>query len=294
MKDLENDAEWLGRLRRLNQVVESAGEPLTGNLFYDHLQEDYVDAPPIAIMRPKRDRFRRAVEGRRRLLEIGVNGGHSAYLALTSNPTLEFHGVDICTNGYVIPAVEWLHAEFPGRVFFYEGSSLDVVPELARRGERFDCFHVDGAKYLYYMDVLNCGPMIADDGAILIMDDVQLPVVGRAWNRCVRERLVQSCPEFPPMAHSLKYRQEIGSMNRVSRSRWLAYHNAANIGLALRPMWPHVERVARRVTSGPLQRVANRFGYTIVLTTHLNWLNEVLAEGDAPASATDGPSSAAA
>ena len=42
------------------------------------------------------------------MLEVGVNGGHSAFLALTSEPGLEYHGVDICEYAYVKPAVAWL------------------------------------------------------------------------------------------------------------------------------------------------------------------------------------------
>ena len=104
MDDLENTASWLERLGSLNTAIVATGEPLAGNLFYTHLQDDFAASAPSSIMKPKRDSFRRAITGRRRLLEIGVNGGHSAYLALTSNPDLEFHGVDICEHKYVSPA----------------------------------------------------------------------------------------------------------------------------------------------------------------------------------------------
>ena len=142
MTDFESQAAWLDQLSRLNAVIATAGQPLVGNLFYDHLQSDYASSPPNPILKPKRDRFRQAVAGCARLLEIGVNGGHSAFLALTSNPALEFHGVDICEHAYVKPAVDWLKQEFPGRVFFYKGDCRAVLPRLARDGRTFDAFHV--------------------------------------------------------------------------------------------------------------------------------------------------------
>ena len=71
-------------------MVAATGAPLAGNLFYDHHQDEYVCRPPDAMLRPKRDRFRAAIAERSRLLEIGVNGGHSAYLALTASATLSF------------------------------------------------------------------------------------------------------------------------------------------------------------------------------------------------------------
>src|ERR1039458_994251 len=156
MDDLEGTASWLERLESLNGVIAATGKPLEGNLFYDVRQKDFVRSAPNSILKPKRDRFRRAISGRTRLLEVGVNGGHSAYLALTTNPDLEFHGVDICEHAYVLPAIRWLQSEFPGRVFFYEGDCLKVLPNLAKGGQRFDCFHIDGGKQTYFRDILNC------------------------------------------------------------------------------------------------------------------------------------------
>jgi len=119
-------------------------------------EDDFVHLPPDPAFRAKRDRFCAAAAGRHKLLEVGVNGGHSAYLALTANPDLEFHGIDICQHPYVIPAVTWLQEQFPGRVLFTEGSSLDVVPDMVRRGDRYDAFHIHGPKGAYYHDIVHC------------------------------------------------------------------------------------------------------------------------------------------
>ena len=216
MDDMEQSDSWLQGLAKLNRVIAATGQPLIGNLCYDHRQADFVDAPPNPILRSKRDRVRTAVEGRTKMLEVGVNGGHSAYVALTSNPVLEFHGVDICEHAYVRPAVAQLQNEFPGRVFFYEGSALEVLPALPDRGQRFDVFHIDGSKWTYLEDVLNCARIMAGDSATLIMDDTQQPILAQVWRMCTAAGVIEPHPGFPTMPDSEKYRNQIGTLKPVA------------------------------------------------------------------------------
>jgi Methyltransferase domain len=201
--DLESQPEWRERLRSLNSVIASSNELLVGNLFYDGAQADFLDSPPIQRYRVKRERFRAAVRDRRRLLEIGVNGGHSAYLALTENPELEFHGVDICEHSYVENAVAWLKGEFPGRVFFYKGDSGSVLPALAARGLTFDAFHIDGAKHLYYMDIVNSSRMVAPSGALVIVDDSNYLIAKVALSSLANFNVIIRLPEFPSMTRAV-------------------------------------------------------------------------------------------
>jgi hypothetical protein len=212
MDDIEKSDLWLQGLKRLNSVIEACGQPLVGNLCYDHLQEDYVANPPNVIFRPKRDRFRKAVDGCARMLEVGVNGGHSAYLALTSNPMLEFHGVDICEHAYVLAAVAQLEKEFPGRVFFHRGDCLDVLPRLAEARQQFDFFHIDGAKHTYLEDVLWCERMIAGKSATLVMDDTDQEGVSWAWGICTALGVIEPEPDFSPTSDKDKYRNKVGAL----------------------------------------------------------------------------------
>jgi hypothetical protein len=216
MHDLETSDLWLAGLKRLNAVVDASGEALVGNLCYDHLQEDYVESPPNPILRYKRDRLRQAVEGRVRMLEVGVNGGHSAYLALTANPKLEFHGIDICEHAYVLPVVVHLEKEFPGRFFFYRGDCLQVLPRLAKAGEKFDIFHIDGAKRTYLEDVFWCANMVTGESARIIMDDTDQKELAWAWKLCIALRVIDTEPNFTPMASETRYRNEVGVLRSLS------------------------------------------------------------------------------
>jgi hypothetical protein len=220
LADPESSDSWLRRLYELNAVVAASDERVAGNICYEHYQQDFVSSPPVSVNRSKRDRFRQACAERACMLEIGVNAGHSAYVALSSNPSLEFHGVDIGEHRYVRSAVEWLQREFPGRVHFYEGSCLEVLPALAKRGMTFDLFHIDGAKHTYYFDILNSHRMLRDGDSWVIVDDANMPPVERLWKRCLREGLVEPLAQFPPMPPTDEHRNAIGALPQLPRWRW--------------------------------------------------------------------------
>jgi Methyltransferase domain len=134
------------RLKRINDIVRETGERLEGNIFYPDLDERFSGNPPAEDLAPARRNVWRAVRFKERMLEVGVNAGHGALLALSSNPRLEYYGVDILTHRYTVDCVDFLKGEFPGRVHLFPGDSREVLPWLAeRRGEvNFDLIHVDG------------------------------------------------------------------------------------------------------------------------------------------------------
>src|ERR1700729_495486 len=134
------------RLTRIAELVKQSGERLEGNIFYADLDDRYVDQPPKGELAPARRNVWRAVRFKERLLEIGVNAGHSALLALSSNPRLEFYGVDIMSHAYTAECVDYLKGEFPGRGHLFPGDSREGLPWLANRraAPTFDIFHVAG------------------------------------------------------------------------------------------------------------------------------------------------------
>jgi hypothetical protein len=219
MLDQEQSESWLSGLHRLNGVVHAHGQPLIGNLCYLHKQDDYLGSEPTAAFREKRDRFREAVVNRRRMLEIGVNGGHSAYVALTANPDLEFHGIDICEHVYVQSAVDHLANQFPDRVHFYRGSCLDLMPRLAKRGEKFDVFHIDGAKHTYLSDLYWASRMISGSSAALIMDDTEQDALSVVWKVCTGLGVIEA---GPARADGTRHSSEVGTLRRLPGwKQWL-------------------------------------------------------------------------
>jgi hypothetical protein len=170
-------AIFLDRLQRLNAIVQRSGEPLEGNIFYPDLDPAYAGSPPAPSLAPARRNFWRAARFKRRLLEVGVNAGHSALLTLSANPRLEYTGVDILTHAYTVECVDFLKGEFPGRVHLFPGDSREVLPWLADGAEAtdFDLFAVDGGHTdeVCLSDMTHCIRMGAGQrGRHLLLDDV--------------------------------------------------------------------------------------------------------------------------
>ena len=111
------------------------------------------------------------------MIEIGVNAGHAALVALSANPALIYHGVDINEHKYTAECVRYLSAEFPGRVHFHSGDSREVLPYLAAHRPEldFDIFHVDGGHTdeICRADVGNCLRLAnSGRGKHLLLDDI--------------------------------------------------------------------------------------------------------------------------
>jgi Methyltransferase domain len=165
------------RLRRIADLVKQSGEPLEGNIFYADLKDTYFNQPPDDALAPARRNVWRAVRFKEKLLEVGVNAGHSALLALSSNPRLEYYGVDIMSHAYTAECVDYLKGEFPGRVHLFTGDSREVLPWLVnRRAElAFDIFHVDGGhtEEVCRSDMSNCIQIGSGArGRHVLLDDV--------------------------------------------------------------------------------------------------------------------------
>lgn len=214
-----SEERWLSRLYALNAVIAAQGAPLEGNLFYVRYQDGFADQPPAAIFAAKRRRVVAACKGRERLLEIGVNGCHSAYLVLSTNPNLTYFGVDICDHPYVQPAAQWLQAEFPGRVHFFPGDSQSVLRRLAASGYTFDAFHIDGSKRLYFRDITLCSTMVGSPDAVVIVDDSEQLGVRVALRGLRGLRVVRGTPAFPAMSRHEPERNTIGRLEPSSGAK---------------------------------------------------------------------------
>ncbi|HTR14443.1 MAG TPA: class I SAM-dependent methyltransferase [Roseiarcus sp.] len=165
------------RLASVNAIVERTGEVLEGNIFYADGKEPFVESDPEVDLAPARRNVWRAARFKQRMLEVGVNAGHSALLALSSNPRLQYYGVDIMSHAYTVECVDFLKGEFPGRVHLFPGDSREVLPWLAGQTAdlTFDLLCVDGGhtSEVCYSDVANCIRMSkGEKGRHLLLDDV--------------------------------------------------------------------------------------------------------------------------
>jgi Methyltransferase domain len=175
--DEELSETFRRRLRRLNAIVGQSGERPEGNIFYPDGEKGDAANLPDENLAPARRNAWRAMRFKSRLLEVGVNAGHSALLALSSNPRLQYYGVDIVTHDYTVECVDYLKGEFPGRVHLFPGDSREVLPWLSQRSDAldFDLFHVDGGhtSEVCLSDMTHCVRMAqGQKGRHLLLDDV--------------------------------------------------------------------------------------------------------------------------
>lgn len=179
--DCAYEEPFLSLLLELNLSIARTGESLEGNLCYwdQTPPEQYVHAPPTdddAHVR-KRINLTTIARAHRSLLEIGLNAGHSALLALYSNPTLHFFAVDIGTHAYTSHAATFLKEKFGHRFHFFHGDSLEVLPAifLERPALRFDAIHLDGGHTAAILtaDISNSIRM-SENNATFIIDDINV------------------------------------------------------------------------------------------------------------------------
>lgn len=78
----------------------------------------------------------------RRVLEIGLNAGHSAALWLAMDPMIQLTSIDIGAHSHVPKAVELLTEAFGDRFKFIKSNSLQAWPLI--EGKEFDLVIVDG------------------------------------------------------------------------------------------------------------------------------------------------------
>jgi predicted O-methyltransferase YrrM len=190
--DLADCPEFVGSVFELNQRLKESGENIEGNVCYlDQATPTTLDHTlPTTDLDHVKKRINLGIVAREStmMLEIGLNGGHSALLCLLANPNLALVAVDIYQHKYVEKAVEYLQARFPRRFHCLRGDSRHVLPRMAleRPKLRFDAIHVDGglSEPVALTDVSN-SLRLARSGALLVLDDMQAPWLARLVRQCL-------------------------------------------------------------------------------------------------------------
>jgi predicted O-methyltransferase YrrM len=108
------------------------------------------------------------------LMEIGFNGGSSAEIFLQNNPYMTMVSFDLGEHNYVLPANEYIDAQFPDRHKLILGDSAYKVPEFTQENPNttFDVIFIDGGHFYNFAksDMENSFHLSHKD-TIVIMDD---------------------------------------------------------------------------------------------------------------------------
>lgn len=129
------------------------------------------------------------------VLEIGLNGGHSAesFLKHCSNLKL-FVSVDINWHPYTAHAVDYLSSKYHDKFVFIAGDSTVKIPELAtlHPEQKFDLIFIDGNHNYKYclLDILNTRAL-ARPKALILIDDYDTPSVQQVVRKCQEMKILE-------------------------------------------------------------------------------------------------------
>lgn len=110
----------------------------TSFLDIDNIPEGHVKATEKTLRAI--DRVFNKVQPKK-VLEIGFNAGHSAYIWLTQYKNLEFHSIDICQWDYTKKHAHIIEDMFPDRFKFGQIDSHKLTPSAL---EGYDMVIIDG------------------------------------------------------------------------------------------------------------------------------------------------------
>ena len=120
----------------------------------------------------------------RKIMEIGLNAGHSALHFFNTCPHIElFVSFDINHHDYTQHAINYLSLKYQDRFLFVEGDSTLTIPKFSKQYpyEAFDLIYVDGCHLFDYAlaDIINA-KKLAHPNTILWIDDFHDGDVNRA------------------------------------------------------------------------------------------------------------------
>jgi predicted O-methyltransferase YrrM len=161
-------------LGNLTGILQQVGERVEGNLYCD-IEPTRITADMIKI-----NNLRAAVEGKKKICEIGVNACHSFLFMLDANSTAEYVLFDIGIHTYLDPCFSYVESVFPTTSMkLYVGDSKLTVPSYAEHHEgEFDCCHIDGGHMApeFTSDYNSCMKLLKQ-GGLLVFDDYDYPEI---------------------------------------------------------------------------------------------------------------------
>lgn len=184
-------------IKELNNIVYTPDEKVEGNVYYHHLTDGSSITP---LFEYKRHKLFELAKRSKSVLEIGINGGHSALTMFTANPDISYHGFDIGHHKYTQPVVDWLVKKYK-KVSYHVGDSKLTVPNFNKK-IKFDLIHVDGSHSVEsaHRDITNC-KRLAHKHTILLFDDCNIqgvmgPKLLRLWDNLIKSKYIKELPEW--------------------------------------------------------------------------------------------------
>lgn len=171
---------------RIDHMVRARGEPLEGNICYHHHAHGLCWAPELER---KRQRWQVTAASVSLCVEIGVNAGHSAVLALAANPRLTYWGIDPCEHSYTVDCWQLIAQTWPDRAVLIQQPSPAGLQLLPPRSRGRCLWSIDGdhSQDAAQADIRAVSER-ALQGDLMWIDDCDSKSVSRAIKHCVDDQ----------------------------------------------------------------------------------------------------------
>ena len=123
----------------------------------------------------KVEHIKKLLIGKKNLLQVGFNGGHSADLLLSySDPDSTLVSFDLGEHSYVNMCNSEIEKKFPGRHTLILGDSMKTLPEFTINNmAKYDFIFVDGGHtYEIASSDFDCALKLGKEGSTIVLDDV--------------------------------------------------------------------------------------------------------------------------
>jgi hypothetical protein len=108
-------------------------------------------------MYEKQNSLYNITKGKKRIIQVGINTGHSLLIMLLASKEATFDVFDIIQYGYTLPCIAYLNEYFSNRIFFHMGYPKFTLPHFIEITDKiYDLFLLSNIYiYLYsHIDII--------------------------------------------------------------------------------------------------------------------------------------------
>ena len=139
------------------------------------MDSDKLKEGSIITCLGKVEHMKKLLIGKKSLLQIGFNGGHSADLLLSySDPDSTLISFDLGEHSYVHMCNSEIEKKFPNRHSLILGDSLKTLPRFTLNNmAKYDFIFVDGGHtFEIASSDFECALKLGKEGSTIVLDDV--------------------------------------------------------------------------------------------------------------------------
>ena len=185
------ELEKVEDIRNINTIISNHTNLVEGNCLYRHLSnlKEFEEGLRYDNKLILRTNFYNIAKNVKNVIEIGLNGGHSAAIFFLGNPELKFLSFDICEHKYVEDVSNYYKNKY--NFEFIKGDSLIKVKEY-NNDIKYDVIHIDGGHNdeCVRNDLINC-KKFAHNNTLMIFDDTNAKHIENILNEFCKNNFIK-------------------------------------------------------------------------------------------------------